>query len=99
MPQLRQGVGAPQAGAVAMLGLLEDRGAMKSTMGGWAMNKRPKQCSQHLNRLAVGGQECEGPLWESPRYFVDGSSLWVCEKHAKALMSVNPFGPTYNPPK
>lgn len=55
------------------------------------------KCSSKGNKMF--GFECEGPQWESPRYFTNGKSLLVCEKHAKAHMKINPFGPKYQPAK
>ncbi len=54
-------------------------------------------CRQATNKNLE--QPCDGPVYVCRRYFVDGSDLFVCEKHAKALMALNPFGPRYVPVK
>lgn len=42
---------------------------------------------------------CDGPMWEAPRYFADGTSAYRCERHAKWIMRANFAGPRYQPMK
>ncbi len=38
---------------------------------------------------------CDGPLVEAPRYFVDGRSLYKCQKHYLLARAINPMGPSF----
>lgn len=61
------------------------------------MKKREKTCGAKDNKYF--DQPCEGPLWESKGYFIDGQSDYRCEKHAKEGHRMNFAGPVYKPMK